>query len=193
MRIESNLADKGLYIVDCVDQEHLNKIFQLEHKLNSIEQLKYFRSGFTLSEDELSIYLKTNINAAIIEYLNRSNKDKLDYIARNSYSLSHWILGRSLAPHIDTIKYEHEDTHTPRSAINALLYLTDDYAGGEITFPDIGVALKPKAGSVVVFDADLKHGVNAVISGTRKTLESHLYSIYSEDIEEVKAYGWRTI
>jgi predicted 2-oxoglutarate/Fe(II)-dependent dioxygenase YbiX len=193
MNVEYRLADKGLYITDCVDQEHIDKIFNLEGKLQSFEQLKYFRSAIKLSEDELSTYLTTNINAAIIEYLNRSNKDKSEYIAKNSYALSHWIIGQSLFPHIDTIKYDHEDTHTPRSIINALLYLTDNYVGGEITFPEIGMAIKPKAGSVVVFDADLMHGVNEVKSGTRKTLESHLYSIYSEDIEEVKADGWRTL
>jgi len=193
MNVEYRLADKGLYITDCVNQENIDKILNLENKLQSFEQLKYFRSTLALSKDELSTYLTTNINAAIIEYLNRSNKDKSEYIAKNSYALSHWIVGQSLAPHIDTIKYDHEDTHTPRSIVNALLYLTDDYTGGEITFPEIGMSVKPKAGSVVVFDADLMHGVNEVKSGTRKTLESHLYSIYSEDIEEVKAHGWRTL
>jgi predicted 2-oxoglutarate/Fe(II)-dependent dioxygenase YbiX len=193
MYIESTLGDKGLYMVDCVDQEHLEKIFKLEKKLNSIKQLKYFRSAFTLSNDELSTYLTENINAAIIEYLNKTNKDKSEYVARDSYALSHWIIGESLEAHIDTLKYDHPDTHTPRSIINALLYLTDDYTGGEIFFPEVNMSIKPKAGSVVVFDADLMHGVNAVESGTRKTLESHLYSIYSEDIEEVKAHGWRTI
>lgn len=193
MHIESTLGDKGLYIVDCVDQEHLEKIFNLEKKLNPIKQLKYFRYDLPISKDELSTYLTTNINAAIIEYLNRSNKNKSDYIACDKYYLSHWIIGESLEAHIDTLKYDHPDTQTPRSIINALLYLTNDYTGGEIFFPEVNMSIKPKAGSVVVFDADLMHGVNVVKSGTRKTLESHLYSIYSEDIELVKSGGYRYI
>jgi predicted 2-oxoglutarate/Fe(II)-dependent dioxygenase YbiX len=193
MHIESNLGDKGIYVVDCVNKEYLDKLIQLEKTLKSIEQLHYYRCAFELDKGDLSTYLKTNINAAIIEYLNRSNKDKSEYILKNHYTMSHWMLGKSLAPHIDTIKYDHEDTHTPRSIINALLYVTDDYEDGEITFPEIGMEIRPKAGSVVVFDADLMHGVNAVKSGTRKTLASNLYSIYSEDIEEVKAHGWRTL
>ncbi len=186
MHIESTLGDKGLYVVDCVDQEHLEKIFNLEKKLNPIKQLKYFRSSFKLSNDELSTYLTTNINAAIIEYLNKTNKNKSDYIAPDSYFLSHWIIGESLEAHTDNLKYDHPDTHSPRSIINALLYLTDDYTGGEIFFPEVNMSIKPKAGSVVVFDSDLMHGVNVVESGTRKTLEYHLYSIYSEDVEEMK-------
>jgi len=193
MYIKSTLGDKGLYMVDCVDQEHLEKIFKLEKKLDSIKQLKYFRSSLQLSNDELSTYLTTNINAAIIEYLNKTNKNKSDYVAPPSYAISHWIIGESLEAHTDNLKYDHPDTRTPRSTINALLYLTDDYTGGEIFFPEVKKSIKPKAGSVVVFDSDLMHGVNAVKSGTRKTLESHLYSIYSEDIEEMKSGGWRTL
>lgn len=193
MQIQSSLGDKGLYILDCVDQKHLDEILEIQSKLNSIKQLHYFRSSFTLSRDELSTYLKLNINAAIMEYLNKSNKNKSEYILTNCYPMSNWMLGKSLAPHIDSIKHDHKDTHSPRAIINCLLYLTDDYDGGEIIFPDIGKAIKPKAGSVIVFDSDLKHGVNAVKSGTRKTLESNLFSIYSEDIEEVKSQGWRRL
>jgi hypothetical protein len=193
MHVEANLGGKGLYVVDCVDQEHLDKIFTLDNKLNQIEQTHYFRSAFTISNDELSTYLKTHIDAAIIEYLNASNKDKNDYIAKNDYALSNWILNKPMDPHIDTIKYDNPDTHNPRAIINVLLYITDDYVGGEITFPEIDMAIKPKAGSVVVFDADLMHGVNEVKSGVRKTLSSNLYSVYAEDVEEVKAFGWRTI
>lgn len=162
MYIESTLGDKGLYMVDCVDQEHLEKILKLEKKLDSIKQLKYFRSSLKLSNDELSTYLKTNINAAIIEYLNKTNKNKSDYIVPPSYAISHWIIGESLEAHTDNLKKDHPDTHSPRSIINALLYLTDDYTGGEIFFPEVKRSIKPKAGSVVVFDSDLMHGVNAV-------------------------------
>jgi predicted 2-oxoglutarate/Fe(II)-dependent dioxygenase YbiX len=193
MYIESTLGDKGLYMVDCVDQEHLEKIFKLEKKLNSIKQRFCFRSSFKLSNDELSTYLTTNINAAIIEYLNKTNKNKSDYIAPDSYAMSHWIIGERLGVHADNLKYDHTDTHTPRSIISALLYLTDDYTGGEIFFPEVNMSIKPKAGSVLVFDSDLMHGVNAVESGTRKTLEDRLFSIYSEDVEEIKSGGWRTL
>jgi predicted 2-oxoglutarate/Fe(II)-dependent dioxygenase YbiX len=193
MNIDSRIGDKGLYVLDCVDREHLDKIFALENKLNSIEQTHFFRSTFTLSEDELSIYLKTNINAAIIEYLNASNKNKNDYISKNTYGVSNWILNKRMNPHIDTIKYDNPDTHNPRPIINVLLYLTDDYVGGEITFPEIDMVIKPKAGSVVIFDADLMHGVNEIKSGARKTLSSNLYSVYAEDVEEIKSNGWRTL
>lgn len=193
MHIETYLGDKGLYIEDCVDQDSISYLFNLEKTLNrqKIDQLHFFRSGIPNRKDQIGIYLQSNIDAAILEYISKSGKDKSEYILRTSYSLSEWKLGKSLAAHIDSIKYDHEDTHTPRSIINCLLYLTDDYEGGEIFFPEVDISIKPKAGSVVVFDSDLMHGVAAVKSGIRKTLSSNLYSIYAEDIDEVKALGWR--
>lgn len=193
MNIESRLGDKGLYITDCINQEDINKILELEKALNKhkIEQIHFFRSNLHNLENEFGAYLKSSIDAAILAYINLSNKIPSEYIVRENYNMSEWKLNKSLAPHIDSIKYDHEDTHTPRSIINALLYLTDQYEGGEIVFPEIDVAIRPKAGSLVVFDADLQHGVNAVTSGVRKTLSSNLYSIYAEDIEEVKMLGYR--
>jgi hypothetical protein len=194
MKIESDLNGKGVYITDCVDQEYIDKIFALEDKLNIIDQIHYFRSSFSdFDDNELSIYLTEKINDAIIEYINKTQKDINEYIAKGYFHLSNWKTGIELPPHIDTKINEEEQTHNPRPIINCLLYLTDDYDGGELIFPDINTSIKPKAGSVVVFDSDFMHGVNAVKSGTRKTLESHLYSIHSEDIEEIKSNKWRYI
>jgi hypothetical protein len=194
MKIELDLDGRGLYAIDCVDQEHIDKIFALESKLDTIDQLHFFRSNFSSFEDnELGIYLKTKVDNVITEYINRSKKNINDYIVKDYFPLSNWKIGIELPPHIDTIKNEEEETHNPRPIINCLLYLTDDYDGGDLIFPDINVSMKPKAGSVVVFDSDFRHGVNAVLDGDRKTIEFHLYSIYSEDIEEIKANKWRYI
>ena len=193
MNIESSLGDKGLYITDCINQEAVSNILELEKKLNrpKINQIHFFRSNIPTLENEFGKYLKSSIDAAILAYINGSNKIPSEYIIRTEYQMSDWKLRKTLAPHIDSIKYAHADTQSPRSIINALLYLTDQYEGGEIVFPEINIAIKPKAGSMVVFDSDLQHGVNAVTRGVRKTLSANLYSIYAEDIEEVKILGYR--
>lgn len=43
-----------------------------------------------------------------------------------------------------------------------VIYLNDDYEGGEIIYPDYGVEHKPVAGSMVVHRASTPHGVNSV-------------------------------
>ena len=55
----------------------------------------------------------------------------------------------------------------------ALLYLNDDYEGGEIYFPQHGYfEYKPKPGSIVILEGsvDYMHGVKPVPKGTRYTI-----------------------
>ena len=49
----------------------------------------------------------------------------------------------------------------------ALIYLNDDYEGGEVVFDDLGIELKPSAGSVIFFPCLEKHFVNRVVDGTK--------------------------
>jgi hypothetical protein len=58
---------------------------------------------------------------------------------------------------------------------SALLYLSSsgvDFEGGEITFPEYGISIRPNSGDLVFFTGDLdhKHYVSKVVSGERLTL-----------------------
>ena len=66
--------------------------------------------------------------------------------------------------------HEHFDSTKPND-IATLIYLNDDYAGGEIYFPDYGISIKPTAGDLVCFPdtPEYIHGVTAILSGTRYT------------------------
>lgn len=58
---------------------------------------------------------------------------------------------------------EHVDNHTDPSLDYAtVIYVNDDYTGGEIFFSGRGLELKPKAGSLLIFptDENYLHGVN---------------------------------
>jgi hypothetical protein len=55
---------------------------------------------------------------------------------------------------------------------SGLLYLNDNYEGGELCFPEQNLSLKPKPGSLIFFEGDYSkpHGVNKIISGSRYNL-----------------------
>lgn len=53
----------------------------------------------------------------------------------------------------------------------SIIYLNDDYEGGEIFFPKYNIHMKPKAGTLIFFPSTnmYAHGVTEVISGVRYT------------------------
>lgn len=66
--------------------------------------------------------------------------------------------------------HEHFDSTKPND-IATLIYLNNDYSGGEIYFPDYDVYIKPDAGDLVCFPdtPDFVHGVKPITDGVRYT------------------------
>jgi len=58
------------------------------------------------------------------------------------FSISKYDNGKSMGKHYD---------RRNNGTISAILYLNDDYEGGELLFPDYNVEIKPMAGSMVIF------------------------------------------
>jgi hypothetical protein len=56
--------------------------------------------------------------------------------------------------------------------LTILTYLNDNYEGGELEFPDWGIKLKPKAGTLLAFPSyiEFSHRVHPVTSGERFNL-----------------------
>lgn len=51
----------------------------------------------------------------------------------------------------------------------AVLYLNDDFDGGELYFNDLDISYKPVAGNVIVFPQHLWHEIKTVVGGSRYT------------------------
>lgn len=49
----------------------------------------------------------------------------------------------------------------------AVLYLNDDYTGGELEFPESNLKYRPKAGCVIIIDNHELHQVNTILEGKR--------------------------
>jgi len=89
------------------------------------------------------------------------------------FTVTVYKVGESLAPHYDskTARYPLEEKtpngHRSRD-ISSVLYINDDYVGGEINFK-WGVKIKPRKGSLVLFPASEKytHYTDAVVSGMK--------------------------
>lgn len=78
-------------------------------------------------------------------------------------SISKYFVGSEMGKHTDT----HDDDQG--KTISVVLYLNDDYTGGEIEFEDQSLFVKPTAGSIMVFPSRKPyfHASKRVLSGEK--------------------------
>lgn len=74
-----------------------------------------------------------------------------------------WGSGAMLEAHTDGPNKE----KPPIITVGALIYLNDDYEGGELKFPEYDIIIKPKFGDLVIFPCHYLHEVG-VVSGENK-------------------------
>jgi predicted 2-oxoglutarate/Fe(II)-dependent dioxygenase YbiX len=90
----------------------------------------------------------------------------------DSQQLVLWNEGRSMPVHVDNAHPDGGRHNTPHREFASVVYLNDDFEGGEIYFPYAGCRLKPRSGMLVGFrgTAETPHGVTAVTKGVRYTM-----------------------
>lgn len=110
----------------------------------------------------------------------------------NTSHAQKWEVGGFATPHSDNSDFEGNPTSFEINKYVGILYLNDDYEGGELYFTtpeDINtpvLQLSPAAGSYVVFPGGIEniHGVSEILSGTRYTMVSFwdfADAVYSEE------------
>jgi Rps23 Pro-64 3,4-dihydroxylase Tpa1-like proline 4-hydroxylase len=107
---------------------------------------------YTLLDNLLSVYGK--------DY---ANKLQVILGEKKAISISKYFTGSSMGKHADS------SPNPTIENISAVLYLNDDYSGGEIAFPDHEVVIKPTAGSLIIFPSrpPFFHESREVTSGTK--------------------------
>lgn len=85
-----------------------------------------------------------------------------------------WDVGGFVHPHSDNSDLDGSPTPFQTNKYVGILYLTDDYEGGELYFPEHDLEIKPKAYSYFVFPGGVEniHGVKEILSGIRHTMIS---------------------
>lgn len=105
--------------------------------------------------------------------------------------------GSEMHPHVDIVGYIQGEENGNRNMhdfwsghLAGLIYLNDDYDGGELYFPDWGISIKPKAGTFVSFPGNKNylHGVKKIINGTRYTMSIWVRFAEARG-QEIYSYG----
>lgn len=108
--------------------------------------------------------LKMAIEMCSERYLNDHRLDKNNYkLDTDLINVRKWDTGQSMGPHADGQDGDYG------LAFTIVLYLNDNYEGGEISFPNHNVSIKPKAGSLIMFPAtsEFVHKVSPILAGNR--------------------------
>ncbi len=91
------------------------------------------------------------------------------FVFSDTSQLERWEVGDAMTPHAGNIQPDGSPGFAPHRAYSSVLFLNDDYAGGETYFPGLGARIRPEAGTLLVFDAGPGHvhGVSPVTRGVR--------------------------
>lgn len=108
-----------------------------------------------------------------------------------SLSPHKWEPGAFAADHADNAELDGTPNAWIENKLVSIVYLNDNYEGGKLTFRDHNIAIKPKTGTVVVFDVGIGnvHAVTEVLKGERYTMlgsYDFIDSEYSEDLNKIK-------
>jgi hypothetical protein len=123
------------------------------------------------------------------EYINQNNLNiTTDNLGTGWWIVRDYAAGSVMTAHDDGYSYVKDGEDEVKPIFTIILYINDDYEGGEIHFSNENVTIKPDAGSVLIFPSNLFHEVKTVISGNRYMTQSYIYekpfSCYQEKIKE---------
>lgn len=89
-----------------------------------------------------------------------------------SLSAHKWLTGAFAGFHADNAEMDGTPNAWRENKLVTIVYLNDDYEGGNLVFRDHPIDIAPKTGSMIVFDVGHEniHGVTEVTAGTRWTM-----------------------
>jgi hypothetical protein len=101
---------------------------------------------------------------------------KIQKIYPDLLSISRWFPGMELHPHIDDMSdVDREGTEWfHHREFGSVIYLNNNYSGGHTYYPQHGVEVVPKTGTLVIHpgNKNYEHGVTPIADGIRYTISS---------------------
>ena len=124
--------------------------------------------------DEIINLIEPDYIQALQVWADLTNNTMPEYITRN-YCLRRYRPGAAMGVHID------RNTDNPDNTMDwtALLYLNDDYEGGEIYFPGTDTRLSPSAGSIVFLPCLLEHSCLEITEGHKYYIFTFMHTDYN--------------
>jgi hypothetical protein len=107
----------------------------------------------------------------------------------NTSHAQKWDVGGFANPHSDNSDHDGNPNAFEINKYVSLLYLNDDYEGGNLFFPDHDLTIRPKKAMVICFPGGHEnvHGVSEITAGVRHTMMAFWDYAEAEYSEETQA------
>lgn len=167
---ESNICIFENYI----SAEHLKKIYEYCYSINEWEP---WSSGLS---DKISTFETMKKNSPetfeiMQKYVNGVQK-LIEFKFGRELESAHpgirrWDAGEEQQLHADGENLDGSPNETYIVDYGSIMYLNDNYLGGEIYFPQYELNIAPKAGTLIFFPSSkyYLHGVRKILAGVRYT------------------------
>jgi len=135
---------------------------------------KDIRSDYPFYNEEIELWsiLTSTVDSALEEYYKLYPFSKANLKGRERPNILKYVSGGELPPH--------QDIGVSSRSLSVLSYLNDDYEGGEISFPQSNITIKPKAGTILFFPSNFiyVHTIAKMKSGVRYAIPSWFHNRY---------------
>jgi hypothetical protein len=164
--IISKLAEDVYEIENFLSQDELNSILEV---IENEPSTSWFDTNH-ISNTKDFWYGKSLFLSDHYDLCNRIVFDKVKNIF-SSYFYCETELKISRFKKDDQIKAHRDNDTTPAGyylGYGLVIYYNDDYVGGEIDYPELGITIKPKAGSALLHGGEILHGSLPVLSDSTR-------------------------
>lgn len=166
----SNIVIKENFI----SEEHLAEIMRYCHSIEKWES----RSELGTDSIHMPEYIEKNSPKifSVMQYYVDRVQDAVEYkfgrkLERTKPGIRKWYPGENQDVHADGETADGWPGYNYIVDYGSIIYLNEEYEGGELFFPKYNIHIKPKPGTLVFFPSTnmYAHGVTEVVSGTRYT------------------------
>lgn len=164
--IINKLAEDVYEIENFLDELELYKMLSI---IDNANEQQWHDKNYISNENDFwygkSLFLGENH-----QFCQSAIFDKVDYIFPSYYYCEKEIK-ISRFKQDEAIRAHRDNDTTPKGyylGYGIVIYYNDDYLGGELDYPELGITLKPKAGSALLHGGEVMHGSLPVLSNSTR-------------------------
>lgn len=168
---DCQILDKNIYYYTNIYDNKIDFFEKIKNELSWREWLSsdsktlygMVAGGINVLPEEILLTIKKSVYQCLYDYCLKTGNSfgwVPEYYTINRYNTSAYM-----GPHVDST----DKTVSKAPTISIVIYINDNYEGGELSFPEQNITIKPEAASMVIFPSypPYYHDPKPVTSGDK--------------------------